>query len=461
MGTNHLAIREVHGSRFSRTDRTTSIWPQHSADRMRSLVSLMRELPAGVLLTGAHDLDAYVAPGMTGHPLAVVRARHTADVQAALRWAHSTGTRVLVRGGGSRIAPQGRCADGALVVSTERMVDITIDTSAKTAVAMAGARVRDLDLVAAELDLTYPLDPAAARATIGGDVATDAHRLSLLRSGTTFSRVVELQVVLADGSSVRISPTPDHLQRVRLFAGSHGALGVITEVTVRLDPAPRTRGCVVALFADREHAARAAVDTVAMTAPRSITLVSSAAPSPSRSSVMAANSSGPQAVLVIDYAADDSNVTAEMLRADAHCRAAGGQIAESGASASVQHETVAPTGATLGIDLSVPVSRVPDLLHDLGDIERRFGVSLAVRALPGEGWVHATVAESASPPDSASLALAALEVAASALSEATTYLPSTHWIGCAESGAVTHDIASMRRQAKAALDPRGILSAQL
>src|SRR5207249_1759217 len=110
--------------------------------------------------------------------------------------------------------------------------------------------------------LFYPPDPASrADCTIGGNIATNAGGPRCLKYGVTRDYVLGLEVVLADGTIVRLGgrthKNKTGFELHRLFVGSEGMLGIVTEATLRLLPLPPFRAALSVGFADMNSAARA------------------------------------------------------------------------------------------------------------------------------------------------------------------------------------------------------------
>jgi glycolate oxidase len=200
-----------------------------------------------------------------GRPLAVVRARSTAEVAAVVGACAAHRVPVVTRGAGTGLSGGANAVDGCVVLSTERMREIVeIDAGERLAVVQPGVVNDELRAAAAEQGLWYPPDPASAPwSTIGGNVATNAGGLCCVKYGVTRDYVLALEVVTAAGEVVRLGRRTAKgvagYDLVGLMVGSEGTLGVITEVTVRLRPLRTTTPRTVVGFFDTLAACGAAV----------------------------------------------------------------------------------------------------------------------------------------------------------------------------------------------------------
>ena len=222
---------------------------QFQADLLRE--ALRRGLPGEAIVTDPDVLaslssdEAEWAPA--GAAAAGVRARSEADVQHVVRACAELGAAVVPRGAGTGLSGGANATDGCVILDLTRMNQVTeIDTDNLIAVVQPGVVNNDLKAAVAEHGLWYPPDPASAPwSTIGGNVATNAGGLCCLKYGVTRDYVLGLRAVVApagDGTAARFGGRTTKgvagLDMARLFTGSEGTLGVITEITLRLRPAP-------------------------------------------------------------------------------------------------------------------------------------------------------------------------------------------------------------------------------
>lgn len=233
-----------------------------------ALAELVTELPEGTVVTDPDILASYrqdrAADPNAGMPLAVVRPHRTEEVQAVMRWASANKVPVVPRGAGTGLSGGATAIDGGLVLSTEKMRDISVDTVTRTAVVQPGLLNAEVKKAVAEHGLWYPPDPSSFEiCSIGGNIATNAGGLCCVKYGVTTDYVLGLQVVLADGTAVRLGgprlKDVAGLSLTKLFVGSEGTLGVVTEVTLRLLPPQNSPCTVVATFDSVEAAANAVV----------------------------------------------------------------------------------------------------------------------------------------------------------------------------------------------------------
>src|SRR5581483_1548664 len=253
---------------------------------MTVVEDLAAALPADALVLDPDIIEPYrydrAETVVPGRPIAVVRARCTADVQAVMRIASAHRVPVVPRGAGTGLSGGSAAIDGCITLSTERMRAIEIDPAAMIATVEPGLLNAEVKAAGKEHGLWYPPDPSSFEiCSIGGNLATNAGGLCCVKYGVTTDYVLGLDVVLADGSLVRLGGRTIKdvagYDLKRLFVGSEGTLGIITRATLKLRPLPPPATTLVATFADMVDAGRAVASIVAQTKPSALELMDTAA----------------------------------------------------------------------------------------------------------------------------------------------------------------------------------------
>ena len=204
-------------------------------------------------VTSAYARDqAMLAPA--GTPAAVVFPRSTADVVAVMEVASRHRVPVVPRGAGSGLAGSSNAVDGAITVVMTRMdAVLEVAPADRLAVVQPGVVNKALRDAVAGAGLFYPPDPSSYDwCTIGGNLSTNSGGLCCVKYGVTTDYVLGLEVVLADGRVLRTGRRTVKgvagYDLARLFIGSEGTLGVITEATLALRPAPHPPVTLAATF---------------------------------------------------------------------------------------------------------------------------------------------------------------------------------------------------------------------
>src|SRR6185369_10146926 len=231
---------------------------------MNSLWRLQKLLPAGELRVEKSFCEKYSGDKWfaTHLPDAVALPRSTATVSTILRFANHHRIPVTPRGAGYGYV--GGCVPvhGGIVLSLERMKRIKdIHPGDFVAVVQPGVLTEQLQQAVEKRGLFYPPDPASrADCNLGGNIATNAGGPRCLKYGVTRDYVLGLEVVLADGAIVKLG-SRTHKNKTgfdltRLFVGSEGMLGVVTEATLKLLPLPPFRAALSVGFSSMKDAAR-------------------------------------------------------------------------------------------------------------------------------------------------------------------------------------------------------------
>src|SRR5690606_3758124 len=218
----------------------------------------------GLLRSYEHDEADFCDAGA---PAAVVRPRRTEEVVATVRVAAQHGAPVVPQGARTGLAGAANAVPGSIVLSTLAMDRVLrIDPVDRIAVVQPGVVTAAISRAAAEHGLRYPPDPGSwESSTIGGNVATNAGGMCCVKYGVTSEHVLGLEVVLANGDVVRCGRQTRKgvagYDLTRLFVGSEGTLGIITEITLALRPRSEEGLTLAALF-DTIAEAGAAVSAI-------------------------------------------------------------------------------------------------------------------------------------------------------------------------------------------------------
>jgi glycolate oxidase len=412
-----------------------------------------------------------------GTPLAVVRAESTADVQAAVRFAAEHGIPVVPRGAGSGLSGGASALDGCLMISTERMRAIAVDPQTRTAVAQPGLFNAEVKQTVAEHGLWYPPDPSSYEiCSIGGNVATNAGGLCCVKYGVTSDYVLGLTVVLADGSAVTLGgprlKDVAGLSLTKLFVGSEGSLGIITEVVLRLLPAQRAPATVVATFASLDDAMATVLAITQRMRPSMLEFMDKASINAVEDLTRMGLDRDAEGMLVIQSDEPEGHAAAECVTFTELCRA--NHVSEvfstsdaaEGESFVVARRMAIPAvekkGSLLLEDVGVPLPRLAALVRGIAEIARERGLVIAVIAHAGDGNTHPLIVfDPADPEASAQAQRAYGEIMDLAIGLGGT-ITGEHGVGRLKKpwlpAYLGPDALALNNRIKDALDPQGILN---
>ncbi|WP_103173658.1 FAD-binding oxidoreductase [Paracoccus sp. SY] len=221
----------------------------HPTDQCDSalLECLSRALPPAALLIGDAIEPRYQEDRrnrFSAPPRFVLRPGNTAEVSIALAACHDFGQRLVVQGGRTGLAGAHRVQLGEAVLSLERLTDLAPpDPDSRTIMAGAGVPLQRVQEAADQAGLMFGVDIGArGTATIGGNIATNAGGIRVMRYGMFRAQVAGLEAVLADGSilsSLRgLDKDNSGYDLKQLLIGSEGTLAVVTRALLRLHPRP-------------------------------------------------------------------------------------------------------------------------------------------------------------------------------------------------------------------------------
>jgi len=209
-----------------------------------------------------YSVDSYWLPQMwldrgerTPVPGAIVHPGSVDEVSRILAIANEARVPVVPWGGGSGTQGGALPIHGGIVVDVKRLDRILeINDRSLFVRAEAGVNGGQLEWALNDRGLTLPHYPASANcATLGGYLAPRGSGTISTKYGKAEDLVMSMEVVLADGRIIRTPEVPNHASGpdfMRLFLGSEGTFGIITEATMRITPLPETRLFRAMLFKD-------------------------------------------------------------------------------------------------------------------------------------------------------------------------------------------------------------------
>ncbi|MCY8575262.1 glycolate oxidase subunit GlcD [Bacillus haynesii] len=208
-------------------------------------------------------------PQFQSMPDAVIAPRSKEEVSQIVKICNTHRIPIVPRGSGTNLCA-GTCpTEGGIVLLFKHMNQILeIDEENLTITVQPGVITLDLIHAAEEKGLFYPPDPSSMKiSTIGGNINENSGGLRGLKYGVTRDYVMALEIVLANGDIIRtggkLAKDVAGYDLTRLFVGSEGTLGIITEATLKLIPAPETKKTVLALYQDIDSAAQTVSNIIA------------------------------------------------------------------------------------------------------------------------------------------------------------------------------------------------------
>ena len=353
------------------------------------------------------ELRSYEYDGSidVGHPDAVVLVGSRQEVVEVVRLARRYGKPIVARGAGTGLSGGAVLSRGGIAIGFSRLRRIIdIDVLNQRAVCEPGVVNLDLTKAASRHGLYYAPDPSSqAACTLGGNVAENSGGAHCLAYGVTTNHVVGLELVLADGSTVRVggaAPDVPGYDLTGLVVGSEGTFAVVTEVTVRLMRVQEGVRTLLASFDTIDDASRATSAIVAAG------IIPAALEMMDRLTIQALQLAGhkglpseAQAVLLVELEGMAEGLAEQVA-------AVQGLLLESGASEIRAAQTAderdrlwkARKGALGALgqikpnyylqDGVIPRSRLLEVLRTVSEVSERYGLPIANVFHAGDGNLH-------------------------------------------------------------------------
>ena len=453
-----------------------------TSTQLKSLARLKKLLSPGEIVFGPKTLAQYAGDKwFAAHlPDAVALPRTTKSIATILRFANRHDIPVTARGAGYGYV--GGCVPlhGGIVLSLERMNRILeINAGDFVVVTQPGVITATLQDAVERQNLFYPPDPASrGESFIGGNIVTNAGGPRCLKYGVTRDYVLGLEVVLADGTTVRLG-SRTHKNKTgfdlhRLFVGSEGLLGVVTEATLKLLPLPPYRANLAIGFSSMRAAVRtlhAILDEGFL--PAALELADSFTLAAAYKRTKSERLRGCRAHLIVEVDGQQNSVRSEIRTLQRIIRAQKPLFIETGlgdkqceAVWKIRREfsySLRDTGLTkLNQDIVVPRSRLEDLFDFAARLQKKRKLQLACFGHAGDGNIHTNVMVDFTQPGAKRRSNAALDELFRQVLAWGGSITGEHGIGIAKKRwwplAVSKEARDLHRTIKLALDPKAILN---
>jgi len=445
------------------------------------LLRLKKILPGDIFLEPAALKNYSGDKWFAAHqPDAVALPRSTKSVATVLRFANQNKIPVTARGAGHGYV--GGCVPirGGIVLSLERMNRI-LEINAKDFVAVVQPAVITEQLQAAveKKNLFYPPDPASrAHNFIGGNIATNAGGPRCLKYGVTRDYVLGLEVVLATGEIIRVGGRT-HKNKTgfdlhRLFVGSEGLLGIVTEATLKLIPLPPFRATLAIGFGSMNNAVGALQSILAagflpsaLELADEFTLAAAAKYTGSKRLGIC------KAHLIVEIDGQNKSVRGELPAVEKVVRKHKPLFIERGLGDAecekiweirrVFSTSLKATGLKkLNEDIVVPRGRLEDLFRFTARLQNKIKLPIACFGHAGDGNIHVNIMLDVNDAAAVKRGEAALDELFGQVLEWNGAITGEHGIGLAKkrwwSLAVSKEVQELHRALKRTLDPNGILN---
>jgi glycolate oxidase len=423
---------------------------------------------------------SYDASEHSARPSCAVFVESTAQVSEVLKLANREKIPVVPRGAGTGLAGLSVPARGGIVMDLTRMNKILqLRIEDRLVVVQPGLVYANLEKALAPHGFFFPPDPSSGKVcTMGGTVGTNAGGVKGAKYGVTRDYVLGLEVVLADGRVMRTGgkaiKNVSGYDLTRLLVGSEGTLGVVTEITLKINPKPPVTSTSMAAFDDLEDAGRAVAEVMRSGILPSVLEILG------RETILAINQNTdlnlPEvgALLLAEtdgYTREETEY--QMQKITGIFQRNNPKVIKLAGSANEAADLWKARKSAYAVlarikthfvleDVTAPIGKVPALLKGVEEIARKHGIQIATFGHAGDGNLHPQILYDGYDP----VQVAKMEAASADLFQLVIGLEGTltgeHGIGMSKAPFMTleHDPVEMEvmRSIKRAFDPNNILN---
>lgn len=438
--------------------------------------------PAEAVIVDEHERRAYENDGLTAYrqpPLVVVLPETTEQVSRVLRYCHDHGIKVVPRGAGTSLSGGALpLADGVLLGLGKFKKILEIDYDNRCARVQPGVTNLGITQAVQHKGFYYAPDPSSQIAcTIGGNIAENSGGVHCLKYGLTTNNVLGLEVVLMDGTAIRLGGK--HLDAegydlMGVLTGSEGLLGVVTEVTVRILRSPATQRALLIGFPSNEDAGDCVARIIAAgIIPGGLEMMDKPAIAAAEAFVQAGYPLDVEALLICELDGPEAEVNHLIGRVEEiaqSCRAQSIRISASDAerlSFWAGRKAAFPAVGRISpdyycMDGTIPRRQLPVVLQRMAEMSERYGLRVANVFHAGDGNLHPLILYDANQPGELEAAEAFGAEILTLCVEVGGVLTGEHGVGVEKRDLMEvqfdpEDLAQQQR-VKCAFDPDGLLN---
>lgn len=421
--------------------------------------------------------DAFVEESM---PDAVIFPETTDEVSQILALASAHKLPVTGRGAGTSVCGAPVPAHHGLVICFSKMDRIIeINTKDRYIIVEPGVVNADVQAALAPYGFFFPPDPGSMNSsTIGGNIAQNAGGPRCLKYGVTLDYILGLEVVLASGKvitfgSKNIKDVTGY-KLAALFCGSEGTLGLVTKAILKVVPLPETVKTIMATFKDLDDTAKAVTDIIgsgilpaAMELMDQLTLNAIE----DKAGLGLDREAAGTLLIEVDGVTEACDKQIKQISEKLHANHAV-NIQEAGSAADRERLWTARRSAygvfaklapdIISEDVTVPVSRVPEMVRRIVQITDKYKLRVGVLAHAGDGNMHPMIPADKSNAEEWSRVTSAFDEIFQAAADLDGTLSGEHGIGLAKSKhlplVMNQDTIDFMKTIKQAVDPDGILN---
>jgi len=387
--------------------------------RKGEIVAALQEIvPGEGVIWDAEQLAAYESDGLTAYrqpPLIVVLPETVEQVSAVLRYCHERKVKVVLRGAGTSLSGGSLpLADGIILGLGKFNRILEIDYANRCAVVQPGVTNLGITKAVESEGFYYAPDPSSQIAcSIGGNVAENSGGVHCLKYGLTTNNLLGLELVLMDGTVLRLGGR--HLEAegydlLGLMTGSEGLLGVVTEVTVRILRQPATARALLLGFESSEVAGDCVAAVIAAgIIPGGMEMMDRPAIHAAEDFVQAGYPRDVEALLIVELDGPEAEVDHLIGRCSEIARSKGAvyeRVSQDEAERAAfwaGRKAAFPAVGRISpdyycMDGTIPRHRLPEVLRRMRELSEHYGLRCANVFHAGDGNLHPLILYDANKP---------------------------------------------------------------